>query len=211
MTAPEALAAVLRRRILDGELAAGTPLREQHLAAEHDLARHTVRAALRALATEGLVRVEANRGARVAALDGADVRALGELRIALEVEGARLALARHGGRLPAAVHAACADLARACAAAAGFGAVAEAHDALHHAIVAASQSARIVAAHRALSGELRLFLVQLRPAWDVRGLADEHAALVAAIERDGPDALRPHVEASTRALLASFATPAARA
>ena len=139
------------------------------------------------------------------ALDAEDLEGLGELRIALEIEAARLALARHGGRLPAAVHAAqrgaesgaCAD-----GAAPGFAAVAEAHEALHHAIVAASGSPRIVAAHRALGGELRLFLVQLRPAWDVPALAAEHAALLDGLEADGPGVLRPHIEASTRALLA---------
>lgn len=200
VSAPETLAADLRRRILDGELAAGTPLREQHLAARHRLARHTVRAALRALAAEGIVRIEANRGARVTALDGADLEALGELRIALETEGARLALARHGGRLPGSVHDARDALTAACRAGEGFARVAAAHERLHHAIVAASLSPRIVATHRALGGELRIFLVQLRPAWDVGGLAAEHEALVSAIEADGPEVLRAHIEESTRAL-----------
>jgi DNA-binding GntR family transcriptional regulator len=199
MTAPERLAASLREQILDGALAPGTPLREQRLSAEHDLARHTVRTALRALAAEGLVRVEPNRGARVARLDRAELEALGELRVALEVEGARLALARNGGALPASVHEACARLRAACARGA-FADVTRAHEALHAGIVEAGGSPRIAAAHRALAGELRLFLVQLRPAWDVGNLAAEHDALVAALERDGPDVLRDHIEASTRAL-----------
>jgi DNA-binding GntR family transcriptional regulator len=195
LTTVDALAAALRERILDGEIEAGAPLREQQLAATYDVARHTVRAALRALEHEGLVRVEPHRGARVTALDADALRALGELRIALETEAARLALDRHG-RLPEPVHAA----QRALDVADGFAAVTTAHEALHHAIVAASGSPRIVAAHRALGGELRLFLVQLRPAWDVGNLAAEHAALLAAIERDGPQALRAHIAASTAAL-----------
>ncbi len=85
-------------------------------------------------------------------------------------------------------------------AAATFAEVTQAHEALHAAIVEAAESPRIAAAHRALAGELRLFLVQLRPAWDMAALAAEHAALVAAIERDGPDALRVHITASTAAL-----------
>jgi DNA-binding GntR family transcriptional regulator len=204
VSAPETLAATLRRHILDGELPAGAPLREQRLAAEHSLARHTVRAALRALAAEGIVRIEPNRGARVVALSQADVRALGELRIALEVEAARLALRRNGGRLPDAVHEAQARFAAACAAAPGFATVAADHEALHHAIVSASGSTRIAAAHRALSGELRLFLVQLRPAWDVGALATEHARLLTDLEDEGPQALRAHIEASTEALAGSF-------
>jgi DNA-binding GntR family transcriptional regulator len=206
-TTVDALAAALRTRILDGDLAPDAPLREQHLAEAYGVARHTVRAALRALATEGLARVEPHRGARVTALTADDLEELGALRIALEVEGARLVLARHGGRLPATVRAAQAGLEAACAAhgsdgPAGFAAVAEAHEALHHAIVAASGSARIAAAHRALGGELRLFLTQLRPAWDVPAIAADHAALVDALEAEGPEALRPHIEASTRALVA---------
>lgn len=204
MSAPEALAATLRRRILDGELSAGTPLREQHLAAESGLARHTVRAALRALAAEGVVTIEPNRGARVTELRPDDVRALGDLRIALEVEAARLALRRHGGRLPEEVHDAQAALAAACEAGAGFAAVTDTHESLHHVLVAAAGSPRITAAHRALGGELRLFLVQLRPAYDLAALAAEHAELLTALEDEGPQALRAHIEASTAALLASF-------
>ena len=204
MSAPDALAADLRRRILDGDIPGDTPLREQHLAAQSGLARHTVRAALRALAAEGLVRIEANRGARVTALSAADVRGLGELRIALEVEAARMALSRHGGTLPDEVHAAQARFARACEPGTGFAPVAAAHEALHHAIVVASGSARITAAHRAIGGELMLFLVQLRPAWDVAALAAEHAELLTALEDEGPQALREHIERSTAALLDSF-------
>ncbi len=196
--APARLADALRVRILEGELVG--PLREQHLAAASGLARHTVRAALRALETEGVVRIERNRGARVRTFTRAELVALGELRIALEVEAARLALARHG-RLPDAVH----DAGRALAAAVGgpFAEVAGAHERLHAAIVASGGSPRIEAAHRALAGELRLFLTQLRDAqvrFDTVALAAEHEALLAAIEADGPDALRIHITTSTDAL-----------
>ena len=64
------------------------------------VARHTVRAALRALAVEGLVAIEPNRGARVASLEAAEVESLFELRAALELEAAHLALERNDGRLP---------------------------------------------------------------------------------------------------------------
>jgi DNA-binding GntR family transcriptional regulator len=212
MTAPlrrtttvDALADALRARILDGELEPGAPLREQHLAAAYVVARHTVRAALRTLAGEGLVRIEVHRGARVTELAPADVETLGELRIALETEAARLALRRNGGRLPPGVHAAQATLADA-ARTPGFAAITEAHEALHHAIVQAAGSPRIEAAHAALAGELRLFLTRLRPSYDGPALAAEHAALLEDLERGtGPEALRVHIEASTRTLLAELA------
>ena len=78
------------------------------------VSRHTLRAALRELAVEGLVRIEPNRGASVARLDEADIRGLYELRAALELEAAHLALERHDGRLPAEVVAAVARLTATC-------------------------------------------------------------------------------------------------
>ena len=96
----ELLAADLRREILDGAPAAGERLRERELVERYGVARHTLRAALRQLAAEGLVRIEPHRGATVARLGPEDVRWLYELRAALELEAAHLALERHGGRLP---------------------------------------------------------------------------------------------------------------
>jgi DNA-binding GntR family transcriptional regulator len=203
-TAVDALADALRARILDGELEPGAALREQHVSADYGVARHTVRAALRALAAEGLVRIEIHRGARVTELAPADVEALGELRIALETEAARLALRRGGGRFPDAVHGAQAALAEA-ARVPRFAPMTEAHEALHHAIVRAAASPRIEAAHAALAGELRLFLARLRPVYDGPALAAEHAALLDDLEHGtGPEALRAHIETSTRTLLAAM-------
>jgi DNA-binding GntR family transcriptional regulator len=88
----DALTQALRRRILDGDLAPGTPLREEALSREYDVARHSLRSALRTLQGEGIVEIEPNRGARVKSLSPEDVRGLSELRIALELEAARMAL-----------------------------------------------------------------------------------------------------------------------
>jgi DNA-binding GntR family transcriptional regulator len=177
---------------------------EQELCAHYGVARHSLRAALRALAAEGLIRVEPNRGARVARLSVDEITWLYELRAALETEAARLALERHGGRLPAPVHTALAALEAACSASpVAWSAVNQAHAALHHAIVAAAESPRIEAAHAALSGELRLFLVQLEPLWSPERMAADHAALVAGLEHDGPAALREHLREAAAALVAA--------
>jgi DNA-binding GntR family transcriptional regulator len=201
MSAVAALAAQLRQEILDGERPAGSRLVEQELGARYGVARHTLRAALRALEPEGLVRIEPNRGARVARLSSDEVVALNELRAALEVEGARLALERHDGRLPAPVHAALAELERACGG--PWAAVNEAHANLHGAIVAAAGSPRIAAAHVALSGELRLFLLQLEPLWSPERMASDHRALVHGLEREGPEVLRRHLRDSATVLAAA--------
>src|SRR5918996_1234467 len=110
----EALADALRREILDGELPAGARLRERELCEAYGVARHSLRAALRTLAADGLVRIEPHRGASVAELTADDVRWLYELRAALELEAAHLALDRNGGRLPPKVHQALARLEAAC-------------------------------------------------------------------------------------------------
>ena len=198
------LAADLRREILDGHPAAGERLRERELVERYGVARHTLRAALRQLASEGLVQIEAHRGASVARLGPEDVRWLYELRAALEIEAAHLALERHGGRLPESVHAALAALEDACAGSdPSWSDVSHAHADLHGAIVAASGSPRIVAAHQALTGELLLFLLQLQPHVEPDRLAADHRALVADLERDGAVVMRAHLRESAETLGAS--------
>jgi DNA-binding GntR family transcriptional regulator len=197
----DALAAELRREILDGERAGGTRLVERELCEHFRVARHTLRAALRALAGEGLVHLEPHRGAEVARLDPAQVCWLYELRAALELESAHLALERHGGTLPPAVHSALAALQQACAGPRpAWSEVTEAHQALHAAIVAAAESPRIAAAHAALAGEMRLFLLQLKPLFTAAGIAEDHTALIAGLEGEGPGVLRAHLRASADAL-----------
>jgi DNA-binding GntR family transcriptional regulator len=198
----DALSQALRGRILDGDLPPGTPLREEALAAEYEVARHSLRSALRALQGEGLVQILPNRGARVTSLSREDVRGLSDLRVALEVEAARMALDRCGGRLPESVHSAAERLAALCRRKRpSWGAVAEAHEQLHHEIVRAAQSRRMAAVHRQAGAELRLFVLQLPPAWTFERIAADHLRLVESLERDGPDALRPHIAESTEALL----------
>jgi DNA-binding GntR family transcriptional regulator len=189
----DALAAALRRQILDGERPGGTRLIERELCDEFRVARHTLRAALRSLAGEGLVHLQPHRGAEVARLDAEQVCWLYELRAALELEAAHLALERHGGVLPAPVHAALAALQAICAGRPAWSEVSDAHQALHAAIVAAAESPRIAAAHAALEGEMRLFLLQLKPLFTAAGIAEDHTALIARLEREGPGVLRRHL------------------
>jgi DNA-binding GntR family transcriptional regulator len=198
----DALADSLRERILAGELKPGTPLREEALSSEYDVARHSLRSALRTLQGEGIVQIEPNRGARVKSLSPEDVRGLSELRIALEVEAARIALERGGGTFPKGVHRALDALVRACRrSGASRGAVAEAHEALHHSIVLAAESPRLTEVHRQAGAELRLFVLQLPETWTLERIASDHVELIRALEAEGAEALRPHIEESTRALL----------
>jgi DNA-binding GntR family transcriptional regulator len=198
----DALTRALRGRILEGDLPPGTPLREEALAGEYDVARHSLRSALRSLQGEGLVQIQPNRGARVTMLSPEDVQGLSELRTAVEVEGARMALERHGGRLPAEVHDAAERLAGLCRRSRpSWPAVAEAHEALHHRIVEAAGSARLASVHAQAGAELRLFVLQLPASWTFERIAADHLRLVDELEARGPEVLRPHIAESTRALL----------
>lgn len=194
LSVADELAAALRNRILDGDLPAETPLRELELTSAYGVSRHTLRTAIRTLASEGLVRIEPNRGAFVSRLDEDDLRGLYELRTAIEVEAARLALVTGHGRLPPAVHRAAARLTTVCRRPKpNWRDVAAAHAGLHRAIVEASGSRRLAVAYAQLAAELQLFLVQLQPVWSLDRMISHHEELVAGLEADGPDALRRHL------------------
>jgi DNA-binding GntR family transcriptional regulator len=206
LTTVDALTESLRERILAGELKPGTPLREEALSGEYEVARHSLRSALRTLQGEGIVQIEPNRGARVKSLSAEDVRGLSELRMALEVEAARMALERSRGALPASVHRSAERLAALCRRSRpSWGAVAEAHEVLHHEIVLAADSPRLAAAHLQAGAELRLFVLQLPPSWTFERIASDHLELVRALEQEGAEVLRPHIAESTRALLSANA------
>lgn len=83
-TMAEEVAAVLRTRILSGRLAAGEPIRQEHVAKELGVSRIPLREALSQLAAEGFVTLVAHKGAVVAPLSAAEVEELFELREVLE-------------------------------------------------------------------------------------------------------------------------------
>lgn len=83
--------AVVRERILSGELTGGSRLPQTSLAEELGVSRTPLREALRRLSTEGLVVLEANRGATVATHQLDDMLHAWQARLVLEPPAARLA------------------------------------------------------------------------------------------------------------------------
>ncbi len=75
----------LLRRMLSGDLPAGTPLPEALLAKQLGISRTPLREAIRRLAAEGFLRQIPNRGSIVAEFSKRDIAELYELREALEV------------------------------------------------------------------------------------------------------------------------------
>ncbi len=190
----DALVAALRQRILDGDLPAGARLVERELTETYVVARHTLRAALRQLAVDGLVELIPNRGAQVAAPRADAIAELFELRTALEMEAAHLALERDRDGLQQRLDASAAALRKICARRRpAWSDVVDGHAAVHHAIVDSAHSARIASAYAALDGEMRLFLIALRPVWTVERMAEHHEQLARDLPRRGPAALRAHL------------------
>jgi len=193
-TTVAALTATLRDRILNGDLAPGTRLIERAIVEEYEVASVTARSALARLSAEGLVVTESHRGARVAALDQEALHDLFALRTALEVEAARIALAERPDGLDGELGEAIAALTRACRAKrVVWRRVVDAHEEVHRALVDAARSPRISAAHSALAGELRLFVVALRPVWSPEEMVAHHETLRRELQTEGPEAIRRHL------------------
>ncbi len=81
---------LLRKEIVRGDRPSGSRLNEVEIAAAYDVSRGPVREALQRLARDGLVVLEAHRGAFVTELGRDEVLELFEVRAALEAEAAGL-------------------------------------------------------------------------------------------------------------------------
>lgn len=93
-TLPAAAANRLRNLITEGELPAGTRLNERDLCERLGVSRTPLREAFRLLSAEGLVQIQPNRGAQVAALSAEDIRESFEVMSALEALSGELACRR---------------------------------------------------------------------------------------------------------------------
>jgi len=88
------LAAKIQARVLSGEFASGSRLRQESLATEFGVSRTPVREALRKLQAAGIVQLEPRRGARVRGPSAREVREAYEVRAELEGLAAALAATR---------------------------------------------------------------------------------------------------------------------
>lgn len=199
-TGADRLAEELRERVLSGSLGPGTPMREESIAAEYAISRHTVRRALERLVAERLLVAEPYRGVRVTSFSDADVIALQQLRTALESEAVRLIRVDHGNAWPVEI---VGPLSAAVGQMASGDRVEEAHAAFHRLLVASAGSARITEAYRRLDTEMLLFLRQLRFHDDSRTLCAEHGDYLTEVQRVGEQAVRDHLTSSTETLLAA--------
>ena len=176
----DAVADELRRRLLAGEYPAGVQLRDTELAEEFGVARPTVRAAVQMLVADGLLERGRGRSAAVRSFSAADAIDLYRLRRPVELAAVDAILAE--GRSIEAVRSAWADFAR-LTDDATWESVAELDVAFHRAVFVAAGSPRLLRTFDEIAAELRLFIAQLRPAYDsIADLVHEHEQLLGALD-----------------------------
>lgn len=175
-----ALAASIRERVLNGELAPEMPLPELDLATTYGVARPTIRAAIHQLTLTGLLRREPNRSAFVPRMNQEEISDLFAVRRILETEVVRMVTERR--KRPAAAELAVRRL-ESFPPDARWSEVVEADLDFHRALVAATDSSRLLRIFEMLEDEIRLSIAQLKPAYDSpAALAREHRELLTAIE-----------------------------
>jgi DNA-binding GntR family transcriptional regulator len=176
----EAVVVSLREKILDGAIEPGQPIPEADLTRDFGVARPTVRAAIQTLCHEGLLVRERNRSAFVPRLTHADVRDLFAVRIPIECLIVRGVLERAAPL--GEVHTAIGRLSE-LTPHSHWSDVVDADLGFHHALARSVGSPRLERLYLSMSGEIRLCIAQLRPAWtSPTAMAEEHRELLAVIE-----------------------------
>jgi DNA-binding GntR family transcriptional regulator len=191
----DAIVADLRRQIFNGEFAPGTELKETELAERYGVGRHSVRAAIQALAHRGVIRHVPHRGAFVPRLTVDDVNSVYTLRAALELEAVRILSERPEGEpLDPAVIDAVEALER-VPPHTPWEEIVTYDLAVHRELVAAAGSPHMLRAYDAMLDELWLCLSQWpqRDAPGSPGIDEgrtDHRAIIEAIDRRDCDSAR---------------------
>lgn len=197
LSLPGSVHEILRSRIVNNELPAGTPLVELNLADEFGVSRTTVRAALRELQAERLVDVSPRRFTIVTRMSAEDVAEACYARFALESAG--LGEVWEAGRASIVLRMAEAVQRMELAADSGdLAALVEADIELHRVIVEAPGHPRVVELWSTLNGQMGALMRSSleRQGIDLAEVVRRHAKLVRAFRRKDPAvalaALRAH-------------------
>ncbi|AUG54763.1 GntR family transcriptional regulator [Thalassospira marina] len=170
----------LADRIIAGEIAPGTKLRQDHFAEEFGASHVPVREAFRRLEAQGLVVSEPRRGVRVANFDIAEVREVAEMRASLEV----LALRHAAPYLTSALLDEAEEINRAGENAPDVRAWEEANRAFHRLILSPCNMPRLLATIDDLHAASARFLFSgFRMEWEAPTDQDHRAILKALRER----------------------------
>ena len=183
----------LRRALFDGEVRAGTPLREIAIADALGVSRSTIREALGVLVADGLATREPHRGVHVTELDPDAVHDVCAARAVLEVAGVRR-WDEAGEESREACRRALEAFAEAVDGDAGPAELTAAHLSIHRAFVGLTESSRLVALAEGLTNEIRLALARVDGIRrNTSGQVHDHGALLELLDAG-------EVEAAARGL-----------
>ena len=188
--------AALRERIMSGALPHGSAVSQEALAAELNVSTTPLREAMRRLASEGLVILDAHRDARVAPLTADEARSLFEVRQRLDPLAVRLAAERRSEADSARIRAAATSL-EPLDAGSGLDAL-DAHRAFHAALYRASHNDLLISLLDGLwdkADRYRRATLETRedsPA-DRARVQQEHQAMMDAVLDGDPDAAEEHM------------------
>ncbi|MFD2421747.1 GntR family transcriptional regulator [Amycolatopsis pigmentata] len=169
---PEAIYEDLRSRIIAQEVPPGSTVTESTVAARFGVARQTAKVAIARLVTEGLLRRETHKAARVPELAAAEIadiydsRAVVECAAVARIEGIpAAALAAHRALIEAGADFAHQDIA------------------FHRALVAGQSSSRLARMHALIMGEVELCIGQVQAAHllSAEDVAEQHQGILDAI------------------------------
>jgi DNA-binding GntR family transcriptional regulator len=147
--------AVIRKRILAGDLQPGERLHEERLTRELDISRPPLREALRLLENEGLITTRPRRGAFVTTLTSHDVYEILTLRTMLERMSIELGMPVRDPELLAPAREALAEMER-CADAEDRGALVEAGYAFHSRLLRIAEHGRLEDIYASVQQQLLL-------------------------------------------------------
>ncbi|GAA3848453.1 GntR family transcriptional regulator [Saccharothrix violaceirubra] len=198
---------ILRELVLTGELPPGSRVNEVGIAQRLGISRGPLREAIRHLASEGLLVLVPHRGAHVPSADVSEVRALFELRTALECAAAELAASRRTDTDVIRLKAVCESSRQAHTAGDKFPYRLDL--AFHQALLDAARSPRIAEQVRLVQQRVVLLRSGLRddPPHQHASL-DDHDSLVVAVEAGDPtraaDVMRRHLARVCAQMLTSL-------
>jgi DNA-binding GntR family transcriptional regulator len=176
----EQVAGMIRQQLLNGEVAPGTKLSDQVIAAGFGVSRNTAREAVLILTAEGLLTRNLHKGVAVAELGLEELADVYQARRALELVGLQLA-ARAGAEWLAELRAVLAEM-DAAAAVDDTPALLDADRRFHEVIVKQIGSRRVSRFYRLVQTEIRLTRAWYAERMAATVFVARHTAIVEALE-----------------------------
>ena len=198
----------LRELLLSGELEPRSRVNEVVLCERFGISRTPLREAIKLLAAEGLLELQPNRGARVAALTEAEIDEILQVVGALEGAGGELACGLITEGDVAAIEAATVDMIEAWRTG-DYDRYFTRNREIHNAIMAAARNATLLTVYRSLSGRVqraRYSAPKTEEQWR-RAIDDHNLIIILLRRRDGAalaQLMRDHIKSKKVVISAAY-------